>query len=474
MRHPVSTLWWPGRAGVRRVAAAVLALAGGGVALSGGCARVMAPPGWVPDKTPPQLISTRPEQLAVVSAWKGPVVFQFDERISENGVNDQTAIVSPDTGRVSVSRHGRQIRVLPRDGWQPGRVYHVVLLPTVRDMFGNVRTAPVEVVFSTGPAIPATAVAGLITDRLTGKSVPGALVQAVQLPVATGRDTARRDSLTYTTASDTAGFFALRFIPEGRYLIRAFDDRNKDRKLQFREANGESSAELAPQRDTLVIPDIALLPGDSTPARLTRAEPIDSLTIRLSFDDYIDPTRPQPGATALLWRLPDSTAVPVSGPLFQAQLQALRPAAPPKPDTGAAARARAAADSALARARGLAARDTTPHPIQEMMLAVRQRLEPKTRYRVTVAGLTNINGIPGGGGTTTFETAAAPSAVAADSAAAKTKPGKARAPAGRDSTRAAPRPAPADSAHPATPRDTTRTVPRPIPPRAAPPDTSHR
>ncbi|HEX9106923.1 MAG TPA: Ig-like domain-containing protein [Longimicrobiales bacterium] len=416
-----------GRAGVAAVAVLGVAAA---------CAHVMSPPGWTggkADRTPPQLVSTNPKQLAIVPDWKGPVVFRFDERISEQGVNDQTAIISPDTSsRVVVKRHGSEIRVQPREGWKPGRIYHVVLLPTVKDMFGNQRTAPVEVVFSTGPPIPTTAVAGLVTDRITGKPQPAALVQVVHIP----------DSLTYTTAADTSGFFAMRYLPEGRYLVRAFDDRNKDRTLQFKEAHAEDVADLAPGRDTSVIPGLALLPGDSTPARLTQVQERDSTTLRLVFDDYLDPARGPQSATAQLWKLPDSVLVPVSGVLYQKQLEALRPK--PAPDTSAAARARAAADSAAARR---APADTARLlPVQEMFVNLPQRLAPRTRYRLTVHGITNISGIPGGGGSVTFETAAPPK-VAADS----TSPGK-RPGAAQDGRR---RGAPPDSARPAA-RDTTK------------------
>ena len=401
-----------------------------GSALTAACARVMSPPGWDPDHTAPVLVASKPEQLAVVPDWKGDVVFRFDERLGERGITDQTAIISGDTGRVKVSRHGSEIRVRPAAGFQPGRIYHVVLLPTIQDMFGNVRKQPVEVVFSTGPAIPATVVAGLLTDRLSGKPATGILVQAVHLP----------DSLLYTTASDSAGFFALRHIPEGQYALRAYDDRNHDRKLQFREPQAFSSATLGPRADTVVIPDLALLGGDSTPARLMKAEARDSLQIRLTFDDYLAIANPAAGAVTSVWRLPDSSAVVVAGPMLPRQWEATRPRA--AADTSAGARARGAAAAAAA-----AARDTAPPlPQQELVLVPTSPLTPRTHYRVTVRGITNVNGLPGGGGSATFETAAPPArdttrrATPADSARRvpprRALPGdSARRPAARDTTR---------------------------------------
>lgn len=425
------------------------------VGFAAACARPLGPPGWAggsPDKTAPQLLSSSPAQLAVVPDWKDPVVFRFDERISETGIDEQAVVVSPDTGEVKVSRKGREIRVRPKAGWKPGRIYHVVLLPVVRDMFGNARKEPAEIVFSTGPQIPETVIAGMLTDRLTGKPSSAALVQAMHLP----------DSLVYTTASDTGGFFALRHVPEGQYVVRAFDDRNRDRQVQLREAQGQVTADLAPRRDTVMFTEISLLAGDTTPARLTKAEARDSLAIRLTFDDYLDPVNPAAGANAVLWHLPDSTVVTTTGPMLAKQYEASRA----KADTSAAARAKADT-SAAGRARPPAPDTAKPLPVQELMLQATRPLAAGARYRVTVQGLTNINGIHGGGGTATFETPAPPKTAAADSS--RRAPGRTAAPADT-SRRGAPRPAARDSTRPAAPRPVPDTSRRP--PAAAPRDTS--
>ncbi len=425
----------------RRTLAIVLVAAG-----LAACARVMAPPGWVPDVTPPRLVSTTPEQLAVVPNFKGDVVFHFDEKISENGVNDELAVVSPDTGLPVVSKHGSEIRVHPRGGWKPNQVYQVVLLPGFRDLFGNAAKEPAQLVFSTGPAITPTVVAGMLTDRITGLPVASALVQAVG-----------KDSLTYTTASDSAGFFALRYLPEGTYLVRAFLDRNKDRRPQFREPQDTVSANLAPKRDTLLVTQMALLPNDSTPARVLKAEARDSLQIRVTLDDYVDTAKPL-FITTNLWRLPDSVAVGVRGTYAPTVYDSLQRAA--HPDTSASARLRANAG----------VRDTIKHlPTQELVVVPAQPLTPRTRYRVVLQGITNINGISRGGGSVAFQTAAPPPAKAAarDTAAAKAKAG-----AARDTTHAAPPAAAPSPARP--PAADTAHAPRTLAPHPIPKDTMPR
>jgi hypothetical protein len=42
-----------------------------------------APPGGPPDSTPPHIVVVRPESGAVVPAWKGDAVIDFDEVIDE-------------------------------------------------------------------------------------------------------------------------------------------------------------------------------------------------------------------------------------------------------------------------------------------------------------------------------------------------------------------------------------------------------
>ena len=63
-----------------------------------GCARALPPPGGEPDREPPRLVSTKPEQQAVVQGYEDKVVFTFDETLSERGARD-AVLVSPETGR---------------------------------------------------------------------------------------------------------------------------------------------------------------------------------------------------------------------------------------------------------------------------------------------------------------------------------------------------------------------------------------
>ena len=246
-----------------------------------GCARQSAPPGGPPDARPPVVVRTVPEGLASVPDFEGPVRFEFDERISEQaggGTLDAAVTVSPWTGRVRVSHGRRSLEVEMGGGFRRGVVYRVTLQPVIRDMFGNALLDPFELVFDTGAEPEETAVAGEIWDRVTGQGVADATVQAVGA-----------DSLVHVATSGEGGIYALRYVPSGRYTLTAFQDQDADGTPDAMETRGTTGFELA-AGDTVFV-DVPVMPADTTAPVLLAAEILDSMTVAVRFDDYLDPAR---------------------------------------------------------------------------------------------------------------------------------------------------------------------------------------
>lgn len=368
------------------------------VALGGGCAQASAPPGGTPDQEAPRVIAATPDTNAVVPNFTGPVRIRFDETLSERGVReDDMVAVSPETGEVKAERHGPEVRVTIEGGWQPGRVYHVTVLPGLQDRRGNARRQSYELVFSTGPEILPTALGGIVKDQLTERPVANARVQA------TGAD-----SVVYTALTDTAGFFALRSLPIGAYQTVAYLDVNRNRKLDGLEPRDARVAAVVTARDTAVV-EFSVLALDTTPARLLRAEARDTMHVRLSFDDFIAAGEPLGTMASQIWELPDSVAGPrgVMARLrdYEARARAARDTLAPPPIT-----------------RG-AARDTAKSlPTQELVWVPEQPLKPNTRYRISITGVRNIAGIRLGGGSVPFTTPPRPRPPARDTTAAPARP----------------------------------------------------
>src|SRR5690606_2260541 len=108
------------------------------------------------------IASTSPTTDTTVAPSNTPVVIQFDERISQDRIEEAVS-VSPRTSPVEV-RHGRSsIRVSLRNGWEADQIYQVTIHPVLRDLFGNALRDSETLIFSTGPEIPESSLSGVVT-----------------------------------------------------------------------------------------------------------------------------------------------------------------------------------------------------------------------------------------------------------------------------------------------------------------------
>jgi hypothetical protein len=409
-------------------------LAGAALALATACAHVEAPPGGAADTQAPRLEATRPDTFARMRSYLGPVVFSFDEGLSEKGV-DTVVTVSPRTSAIAVDKRGHEVRVELRRGWEPNRIYQVTLHPGVQDLFGNATKTPVTVVFSTGPEIVHTLATGTVIERTTLRPATGAVVEAVHRP----------DSVTYVTRPDSSGGWRLEYLPEGDYLVRAYNDTNKDQKLQPYEARDTATIHVT-ARDTARARRLALLAPDSTAPKAGTATG-EGDVVEVRFDDFLDPAQPLA-----------ASQVTLTGPAGAVRVAELRvgpfPSAPGDS---------ASADSARADSGAAARRDTTPQepvPSKSLFIRTAAALAPETQYTVAVTGVRNLVGLVGGGEAQFKTPKAAPPPATPRPAAT---PGDSARPAARP-TAPAPRapalPPPAPPSPPPAPRPVTS--PRPV------------
>jgi len=204
--------------------------------------------------------------------------FEFDERISERvsgGALETAVIVSPTAGDYEV-RHARQsLTVVLDGGLRPGLVYRVTLAPTVLDMFGNSLADPFELVFSTGAEPVPTTMAGEVWDRISGRIVSEAVLVAID-----------EDSLVHRSTSDREGIFAFRYLPAGSFDVIAFQDQNRNGEPDSTEVQGEVPVAIA-AGDTVLL-EIPILTPDTSAANVTGADAVDSVTVAILFDDFLD------------------------------------------------------------------------------------------------------------------------------------------------------------------------------------------
>ena len=367
------------------------------LALLGGCAQATQPTGGPVPETPLRVLSVSPDTFEVREPFGGSLRVEFERRISErptSGTLRDAVVVSPRTGEVEVSHRRRGIEISMEGGFRQETVYQITILPRLQDLWQNRMDEPFDFFFSTGPEFEPNLLAGLLVDRLTLQEVGDARVDARRLP----------DGPTHSTVADSSGIFAFQYLPAGRYRVTAWDDLNRSREPDFNEPQDVIEVEVV-RGDTLILSELALLEPDTTAAVLTGASFLDSLSVEARFDDFLDPEESLAGVVATLSR-EDGEAPRVVEVLHRWEWDA-REAARREAEAEAEAEPDPDEDPELEEVEEPEpppADDSPILPGQELVLVLDGPLEPEVVYTVEVTGVTNINGIPGGGGETDFET----------------------------------------------------------------------
>ncbi|MFW6200233.1 MAG: carboxypeptidase-like regulatory domain-containing protein, partial [Gemmatimonadota bacterium] len=298
----------------------------------------------------------------------------------QGGTVEDAVVVSPLTSEVEVDFQRSAIEVSLEEGFESGRVYRMRVNPVVVDMFSNPMTAPFELVFSTGADFSAGAVAGVVLDRITGEPVPDARVHA--------RPPDEPESAPYLSRTDEDGIFAIRYLSSGSYLVTAFEDQNRSGDPDVGEARESQSVELGSAADTVFM-SLEVLAPDTTPPRVTNLGAVDSVTIRVTIDDFLDPSESLEPVEVTLSR-GDGDAPEVDTLLHAYEWEARRDsleALEPDADTAAAG-----------PAPDPDASTTPPRSEQELYAILDSPLASGVDHEVSVSGLTNIQGTGGGGG----------------------------------------------------------------------------
>ena len=390
-----------------------------------GCASQGEPPGGPPRTTPAAILRTTPESGAVVPDYRGKAVVQFDEVIDEAPGSPgggggggggaitglaQKIVLSPVAGDVKVSWHRSAIHVQPEEGWKPNRVYHLEVLPGIADLRRNVTKTGTTIVFSTGGALPRAALSGTVLLWVEQRPLVQGVIRAAPLP----------DTAAYITLTDSAGNFRLREIPPGRYRVWAIQDQNNNRRQDRREPFDTVAVTV----DSTASAVLWAFVHDTVGPRIRTVEAVDSVTLRITFSQPLDPARPPDTAAVRVFALPDTTPVgvralyrPAQFDSLQARARAVADSLTRLQDTTArrdtAARRRVPAPAAPRAPGARAPRDTAaaqvdtarvrkllsqrPVPYDRLVVQTAPPLTPGAKYLVRVRRAINLSGVAADG-----------------------------------------------------------------------------
>jgi hypothetical protein len=196
-----------------------------------GCAKSVAPPGGPIDRTPPEMMTVSPKSGSVSVPLDSRVIIKFSERIDPATV-DNALFISPEPEEPpKIKVKSDQVEIIPREDLKPDRTYIITLGTALKDAHSVNLAQSATIAFSTGATIDSGSVAGIVYRD--GKAAPGiSLALFDQDP---GSAIIPIDSIVpdYQTQSGEGGVYKLNYLPPDSFYLVAYDDKNKNRRVDF-------------------------------------------------------------------------------------------------------------------------------------------------------------------------------------------------------------------------------------------------
>lgn len=241
------------------------------------CANIQSPTGGPKDKTPPRVVSSIPP--ANQANYRGTtILLTFDEPIKLNNAREEI-IISPSPGDdIEFKVKNNRVFITPKTPWQDNTTYSVLFREGIQDITESNTPPNLKLAFSTGPFIDSLVLAGQVTDLLLGlpkEKITVAIFSEDTFDIFS-------HTPTYFTKTDKQGNFQLENLRAGRFFIYAFDDKNKNLKVESRaEMYGflKDPVDLKEHVDTLLL---GLIQLDARPIKVSSIRNMGHLT-RVKF-----------------------------------------------------------------------------------------------------------------------------------------------------------------------------------------------
>ncbi|MBP9187203.1 MAG: Ig-like domain-containing protein [Bacteroidia bacterium] len=198
------------------------------------CAQIVNPTGGSKDTTSPEVVSVEPiNKTTKFKATK--IEIKFNEFIQLNTPNDQVIISPPLENKPEFINKGKVLEIKLKDDLLSNTTYTINFGNAIGDNTENNLLKNYSYVFSTGANIDSNFVAGNVLNAFNNKPEPEATVALYNID-GFNDSTIIKNKPIYITKTNTDGSFTINNLPNNSFKIFAFNDANKNLKIETTEA----------------------------------------------------------------------------------------------------------------------------------------------------------------------------------------------------------------------------------------------
>ncbi len=228
-----------------------------------GCANQSSPTGGPTDKTPPELKSSVPTDNQKNYTGK-TIELTFDENIKLKDPKDEI-LITPGVGKkTKFTAKGKKLIIEPELPWAENTTYSISFREGVQDITEGNPAENLQLAFSTGATIDSLKITGEVSQTFK-QDVPDKITVAIYQS-----DTFDifSHAPTYFTFADKKGKFTIKNLKAGSFFIYAFEDKNKNLKIESKAERFTFLKHKVNSGDTTKI-KLALIRVDARPLKLT-------------------------------------------------------------------------------------------------------------------------------------------------------------------------------------------------------------
>lgn len=191
------------------------------------CAKQGYPTGGPKDSDPPKALECKPQNESRQFKAK-QFYIEFNEYVVLKNAEQNVLVSPPLKHKAEYTVKGKGVQVRLHDTLQPNTTYLFQFKEAIADFTEGNLLPSYEYVFSTGDDMDTMMMTGSVLDARSSRPWKETLTVA-----------AYREGDTmpaFVTRTNKEGFFAFHYIPAGNYRIAAFEDKNRDLRIDSTEA----------------------------------------------------------------------------------------------------------------------------------------------------------------------------------------------------------------------------------------------